>query len=70
MKPEIRNISFNIYADSYEEAEQGRMAFIRFIDIMDQHDAHVTGKKLDDALKLLYSNSFITSQIIKFFKKQ
>lgn len=70
MKPEIRNINFNIYANSDEEAEKGRKAIIKFIDIMDQHDAHVTGNKLDEAVRLLYSNSFITSQIIQFFKKQ
>lgn len=70
MVPEIRNISLNIYASSDEEAEKGRKAIIKFIDIMGQHGAMVSGNKLDEAVKLLYSNSFITSQIIQFFKKQ
>ena len=69
MKPGIRNINFNIYANSEEEAERGRKAFVRFIDIMDNQEAHVTGDKLDEAIKLLYSNPFVTSQIIRFFKK-
>ena len=67
---EIRNISFNIYAGSDEEAERGRKAIIRFIDIMDQQETHVTGNKIDEAVKLLFSYPFITSQIIQFFKKQ
>ena len=70
MVPEIRNISLNIYASSDEEAEKGRKAIIKFIDIMGQHGAMVSGDKLDEAVKLLYSNSFITSQIINFFKKK
>ena len=70
MVPEIRNISLNIYASSDEEAEKGRKAIIKFIDIMGRHGAMVSGDKLDEAVKLLYSNSFITSQIINFFKKK
>lgn len=66
----IRNISLNIYANSDEEAERGRRAIKRFIDIMDQHDAKVTGDKLDAAVKKIYSIPFVTSEIIKFFKKQ
>lgn len=66
----IRNISFNIYAGNDEEAERGRKAIIRFIDVMDQQEAHVSGDKIDEAVKMLFSNPFITSQIIQFFKKQ
>ena len=69
MEKEIRNISFNIYANSDEEAERGRKAIIKFISIMGQHGAKVSGNKLDEAVKKLYDNSFVTSQIIKFFKK-
>ena len=69
MRPGIRNISFNIYANSDEEAERGRKAFVKFIDIMDNQNAYVTGDKLSEAVKLLYSNPFIVSQIIKFFKE-
>ena len=70
MEQEIRQISFNIYASSDEEAERGRKAIVEFINIMGQHGAMVSGNKLADALNMLYSNSFITSQIIQFFKKQ
>lgn len=65
----IKSISFNIYAKSDEEAEKGRKAIIRFIDIMDQHGAKVTGDKLDAAVKKLHAIPFVTSEIIRFFKK-
>ena len=67
---EIKNISFNIYACSDEEAEKGKNAIVQFINIMGQHGARVSGNKLYDAVKMLNTNPFITSQIIKFFKRQ
>ena len=51
---EVRNISFNIYADSDEEAELGRKAIIEFINIMGQHGAKVSGNRVADAVKKLY----------------
>ena len=65
---EIRNISFNIYADSDEEAELGRKAIIQFINIMGQHGAKVSGNKLAEAVSKLNGSPFVMSQIIKFFK--
>lgn len=70
MVKEIRNISFNIYASTDEEAEKGRSAIIQFINILGQHGAMVSGNRLYDAVRLLNTNPFITSQIINFFKKQ
>ena len=70
MEHGIRNISFNIYASSDEEAEKGRMAIVQFIDIMGQNGARVSGNRLADAVSKLYESPFITSQIIKFFKNQ
>ena len=69
MGQEIRNISFNIYAGSDEEAECGKNAIVQFINIIGQHGAMVSGYKLHEAVKLLNVNPFVTSQIIKFFKK-
>lgn len=68
MEQEIRPITFNIYASTDEEAERGRRAIIKFINIMGQHGAKVSGNKLNEAVDKLYSNSFVTSQIINFFK--
>lgn len=67
---EIRPITFNIYADSDEEAERGRKAIIKFINIMGQHGGMVSGDKLAEAVSMLNDNPFITSQIIKFFKRE
>ena len=70
MEENVRKISFNIYASTDEEAERGKNAIIQFINIMGQHGAMVSGFKLYEAVKMLNVNPFITSQIIKFFKKQ
>ena len=67
---EIRNISFNIFAGDDKEAEIGKNAIVQFINIMGQQGAKVSGYKLHQAVKLLNTNPFITSQIIQFFKKQ
>ena len=68
MAMEIRKISFNIYADSDEEAEKGRKAIIQFINIMGQNGARVSGEKISEAGSRLSSTPFITTQIINFFK--
>lgn len=65
----IKQISFNIYADTDEEAEKGRKAIIQFINIMGQHGAMVSGEKIADAVAKLNGSPFIASQIIKFFKQ-
>lgn len=69
MEQNIRQISFNIYADTNEEAEIGKNAIVQFINIMGQHGAKVSGHKLYQAVKMLNTSPFITSQIIKFFKR-
>ena len=69
MENGIRKISFNIYADSDEEAEKGCNAIKLFIDIMGQHGARVSGNKLYEAVSHMGDNTFIMSQIINFFKK-
>ena len=66
---EIKNISFNIYSSSDEEAERGRQAIITFINIMGQHGAKVTGDKMAEAVALMQSTPFIAAQIINFFKQ-
>ena len=66
---EIRPITFNIYASTDEEAEKGRKAIIQFINIMGQHGAKVSGRKLSEAVSRLGESPFITNQIINFFKK-
>lgn len=69
MAQEIRQITFNIYASSDEEAEKGRKAIIQFINEMGQHGAKVSGTKIAEAVARLNSSPFIASQIINFFKQ-
>ena len=70
MEPNIRTISFNIYADSDEEAELGRSAIIRFINLVGQQGARVSGDAIAEAVAMFGRNTFISNQIINFFKKQ
>ena len=65
----IKQIAFNIYAESNEEAEKGRKAIIQFINIVGQHGAKVSGNKLHEAVSKLPSSPFVFNQIINFFKK-
>lgn len=69
MENNIRQISFNIYANSDEEAERGRTAIIQFINAMGQHGAMVSGNKIVEAVAKFNSSPFIATQIINFFKK-
>ena len=69
MVQEIRQITFNIYANDDAEAERGRKAIIDFINIMGQHGAKVSGDKISEAVGKLGNNSFVFSQILKFFSK-
>lgn len=70
MEKGIRKISFNIYAQDDEEAENGRKAIIQFINIMGQYGAMVSGNKIAEAVANLNNNQFIKNQIINFFRKQ
>ena len=65
----IKQIAFNIYAETNEEAEKGRKAIIQFINIVGQHGAKVSGNKLHEAVSKLPSSPFVFNQIINFFKK-
>lgn len=64
----IKSITFNIYADTDEEAEKGRKAIIQFINIMGQHGAKVSGNRIAEAVSRLNNIPFITTKIIQFFK--
>lgn len=69
MEQGIRSISFNIYANSDEEAERGRKAVIQFINVIGQHGAKVSGDKLAEAVSRLNDSPFVARQIINFFKR-
>lgn len=65
----VESITFNIFADTPEEAQLGRKAIVHFINLMGKYGAKVSGKKLDEAVSKLNDNQFILNQIINFFKK-
>lgn len=67
-KLKVQPITFNIYAADKDEAEVGRKAIVQFINIMCQHGARVSGKKLSEAVAKMSNAPFVVSQIIKFFK--
>ena len=69
MTPNVRNISFNIFAADDAEAERGCEAIKQFIRLMGSHGAMVSGDKIAQAVAKLDSNPFIKSQIVSFFKK-
>lgn len=65
---QIRQITFNIYASTDEEAARGRKAIVDFINIVGQHGGKVSGDKIVEAMGKLNSSPFIASQIINFFR--
>lgn len=70
MEKKIRPITFNIYADTDEEAEIGRKAIIQFINILGQHGAKVSGNRLAAAVSMLTQSPFIFKEIIGFFRHE
>lgn len=61
-------IKFNIYAESAEEAEEGRRAIVSFIDALAKQGRAVRGRKIAEAVGRWDKNPFIKSKIIEFFK--
>ena len=62
-------ITLNIYASSPDEAERGRQALIRFIDIMRQHGAAVRGDKISSAVAALENKRFVLQQVINYLRQ-
>ena len=60
-------ITFNIYAESEQEAEEARMAIVAFIGEHAKHGRAVTGKKIAQAVSNWDKNPLVKNQIIKFF---
>jgi hypothetical protein len=61
-------ITFNIYAESEQEAEEARMAIVTFIGEHAKHGRAVTGRKIAQAVSNWDKNPIVKSQIINFFK--
>lgn len=61
-------ITFNIYAESAEEAEDARMAIVAFIGLHAQQGRAVTGKKIAQALSQWDKNPIVKNNVINYFK--
>jgi len=64
----IYDINLQIYAESEQEAQQGKEALVTFIEIMRQNGSAVRGSKLVEAVSRLDNSQFIKNQIINFFR--
>ena len=60
-------ITFSIYAESEQEAEEARMAIVAFIGEHAKHGRAVTGRKIAQAVSNWDKNLLVKNQIIKFF---
>lgn len=61
-------ITFNIYAENEQEAEQARNAIVRFITAHAQEGRAVSAKKIEQAVTAYQNNPFVKSQVNVFFR--
>jgi len=61
-------ITFNIYAETAEEAEEARMALVAFIGQHAKQGRAVTGRKIAQAVSNWDKNPLVKNQIINYFK--
>ena len=61
-------ITFNIYAESEQEAEEARMAIVAFIGEHAKHGRAVTARKVAKAVSNWDENVIVKNQIINYFK--
>lgn len=61
-------ITFNIYAESEQEAEEARMAIVAFIGQHARQGRAVTGRKIAQAIVNWDKNLIVKNQIINYFK--
>lgn len=68
MNDKIVNISFNVWANSEEEAKELRQSIYDFIDWFGQRGIKVSASKLNEAISRWQSNALVKNSIIKHFK--
>jgi hypothetical protein len=61
-------ITFNIYAESEQEAEEARMAIVAFIGQHARQGRAVTGRKIAQPIANWDKNLIVKNQIINYFK--
>ncbi len=62
-------ITFNIYAESEEEAKKAQQDIIGFIRLHAQQGRAVSATKISSAVSRWDANPFVRNQIINFLKK-
>ena len=62
-------ITFQIYAETADEAERGRRALIRFVDMMRQRGVAVRGDKISSALSALEGKRFVLGQVCNYLRQ-
>ncbi len=65
---EIYNITVPIYASSKEEAEAAQSALRSFVEHYRRKNIAVTGNKVAESMKMLFSNGFFSAQVENFLK--
>ena len=69
MNDKIVNISFNVWANSEEEAKELRQSICDFIDWFGQRGIKVSASKLNEAISKWQSNMLVKNSIIKHFNQ-
>ena len=64
----VENISFNIYADSPQDAENLKIAIANFINYFGQQGIKVKANVIADAINGWGNNAIVRNQIIKTIK--
>lgn len=68
MNDKIVNISFNLWADSEEEAVELKKEICDFIDYHGRQGRKVTAGKLTEAIRRWQSNPIVRQSIINHFR--
>ena len=67
MNDKVVNISFNVWANDENEAQELKMAVCNFIDWFGQRGIKVSASKLTEAINNWQNNFIVKNSIIKHF---
>ena len=67
MNDKVVNISFNVWANSEDEAKELRQSIYDFIDWFGQKGVKVTASKLTQAINNWQNNAIVKNSVIRYF---
>lgn len=67
MNDKVVNISFNVWANSEDEAKELRQSICDFIDWFGQRGVKVTSSKLTQAINNWQNNAIVKNSVIRYF---